>query len=254
MTRSHDRAADALRPVTIEAGFVRTATGSALISCGETRVICTASVQESVPRWMSGQGRGWLTAEYGMLPASTGERKVRDIPHLAELWSYINPFMLYGKNMGYKGNFEKELAGPVYLVSSDHTLPDLLADLQGQVDVRLHGVIKTVGKNRIQTSFAPIPDVPVSKFTLTMQGGKKGLLVNSKDVCSKRYFSRIEFNAQNGKSSLNKRSPLHVGNGCHGVKKHKAHKKKRHHKKKHAKHAKGKGQRAAAKKGKNSHK
>ena len=60
-------------------GFVRLATGSALISCGETRVICTASVQESVPRWMAGKGRGWVTAEYGMLPASTGERKQRDV-------------------------------------------------------------------------------------------------------------------------------------------------------------------------------
>ena len=65
--------------MSIEPGFVRTATGSALISMGETRVICTASVQESVPRWMSGQGRGWVTAEYGMLPASTGERKQRDV-------------------------------------------------------------------------------------------------------------------------------------------------------------------------------
>jgi ribonuclease PH len=63
----------------IEPGFVRTATGSALISCGETRVICTASVQESVPKWLSGRGRGWVTAEYGMLPASTGDRKQRDI-------------------------------------------------------------------------------------------------------------------------------------------------------------------------------
>jgi ribonuclease PH len=78
-TRSGGRAADELRPVTIEPGFVRTAAGSALISCGGTRVICTASVQESVPRWMAGQGRGWMTAEYGMLPASTGERKPRDI-------------------------------------------------------------------------------------------------------------------------------------------------------------------------------
>ena len=77
--RSGGRAADDLRPVTIEPGFVKTATGSALISCGETRVICTASVQESVPRWMMGKGRGWVTAEYGMLPASTGERKPRDI-------------------------------------------------------------------------------------------------------------------------------------------------------------------------------
>ena len=77
--RSGGRAADDLRPVTIQPGFVPTATGSALISCGETRVICTASVQESVPRWMMGKGRGWVTAEYGMLPASTGERKQRDV-------------------------------------------------------------------------------------------------------------------------------------------------------------------------------
>jgi ribonuclease PH len=77
--RSYGRAPDALRPVTIEPGFVRTATGSALISAGETRVICTASAQEGVPRWMAGQGRGWVTAEYGMLPASTGDRKQRDV-------------------------------------------------------------------------------------------------------------------------------------------------------------------------------
>jgi ribonuclease PH len=77
--RSYARAPGDLRPIEIEPGFVRTATGSALISAGETRVICTASAQESVPRWMSGQGRGWLTAEYGMLPASTGDRKPRDI-------------------------------------------------------------------------------------------------------------------------------------------------------------------------------
>jgi ribonuclease PH len=77
--RAGGRGADSLRPTTIEPGFVRTATGSALISAGETRVICTASVQESVPRWLAGKGRGWLTAEYGMLPASTGDRKQRDV-------------------------------------------------------------------------------------------------------------------------------------------------------------------------------
>jgi ribonuclease PH len=76
--RSYGRGPDGLRPVAIEPGFVRPATGSALISMGETRVICTASAQESVPRWMAGKGRGWVTAEYGMLPASTGERKQRD--------------------------------------------------------------------------------------------------------------------------------------------------------------------------------
>jgi ribonuclease PH len=77
--RSDGRDSGALRPITIEPGFVRPATGSALISAGETRVICTASVEESVPRWMAGRGRGWATAEYGMLPASTGQRKQRDI-------------------------------------------------------------------------------------------------------------------------------------------------------------------------------
>jgi ribonuclease PH len=76
--RSYGRGPGDLRPVAIEPGFMRTATGSALISAGETRVICTASAQESVPRWMTGKGRGWLTAEYGMLPASTGDRKQRD--------------------------------------------------------------------------------------------------------------------------------------------------------------------------------
>jgi ribonuclease PH len=77
--RSYDRAPDDLRPIAIEPGFVRTATGSALISAGETRVICTASVEESVPRFLVGAGRGWVTSEYGMLPASTGERKRRDV-------------------------------------------------------------------------------------------------------------------------------------------------------------------------------
>jgi ribonuclease PH len=77
--RSGGRGPAELRPTAIEPGFVRTATGSALISCGETRVICTASVQESVPKWLSGRGRGWVTAEYGMLPASTGDRKQRDV-------------------------------------------------------------------------------------------------------------------------------------------------------------------------------
>ncbi len=78
-TRADGRQAADLREIRIEPGFVSTATGSALISAGGTRVICTASVEESVPRWMAGRGRGWTTAEYGMLPASTGERKRRDV-------------------------------------------------------------------------------------------------------------------------------------------------------------------------------
>src|SRR5436305_12961781 len=77
--RSYERTSDEMRPTSVEPGFIRTATGSALISMGETRVICTASAQEGVPRWLAGSGRGWVTAEYGMLPASTGERKQRDV-------------------------------------------------------------------------------------------------------------------------------------------------------------------------------
>jgi ribonuclease PH len=78
-SRSYDRAPADIRPVTIDPGFVAAADGSALISIGKTRVICTASVNESVPRWMQGRGKGWVTAEYAMLPASTGDRKQRDI-------------------------------------------------------------------------------------------------------------------------------------------------------------------------------
>ena len=78
-SRSYDRAPADVRPVTIDPGFVAAADGSALISLGKTRVICTASVADSVPRWMQGRGRGWVTAEYAMLPASTGGRKARDV-------------------------------------------------------------------------------------------------------------------------------------------------------------------------------
>src|SRR5918994_950997 len=77
--RNDGRSPEDLREVNFVTGFVKTATGSALIEAGGTRVICTASVDEEVPRWMAGQGKGWVTAEYGMLPASTGERKRRDV-------------------------------------------------------------------------------------------------------------------------------------------------------------------------------
>ncbi len=77
--RADGRVPDAIRTVEIAPHFVRTAAGSALMTQGGTRVICTASVVDSVPRWMAGRGRGWVTSEYGMLPASTGERKQRDV-------------------------------------------------------------------------------------------------------------------------------------------------------------------------------
>lgn len=78
-SRPDGRTADALRPVRILPNFVPSANGSALIEIGQTRVICTASVEESVPAWRRGAGAGWVTAEYGMLPASTNERRARDI-------------------------------------------------------------------------------------------------------------------------------------------------------------------------------
>jgi len=77
MSRADGRAYDELRPTTITPGFLSSAP-SALIEIGGTRVLCTAIVENGVPPWLRGQGRGWLTAEYGMLPASTGQRKARD--------------------------------------------------------------------------------------------------------------------------------------------------------------------------------
>jgi ribonuclease PH len=78
MTRADSRRPDELRPLEIEPDFLEQPHGSALISCGRTRVLCTASVEEGVPRWLSGSGRGWLTAEYSLLPASTGQRTQRE--------------------------------------------------------------------------------------------------------------------------------------------------------------------------------
>lgn len=77
MKRHDGRRANQLRPVTITPGFVGSADGSCLIETGGTRVICTASLSPGLPKWREGSGLGWLTAEYGMLPASTGRRKKR---------------------------------------------------------------------------------------------------------------------------------------------------------------------------------
>ncbi|MBR6026520.1 MAG: ribonuclease PH [Neisseriaceae bacterium] len=69
---------DQLRPITITPNFLSTAEGSALIECGNTKVICTATVEENVPSFLRGKGQGWITAEYGMLPRSTGQRMKRE--------------------------------------------------------------------------------------------------------------------------------------------------------------------------------
>jgi ribonuclease PH len=76
--RADGRRPDELRPLEIEPDFLEQPHGSALISCGRTRVLCTASIEDGVPRWLAGTGRGWLTAEYSLLPASTGQRTQRE--------------------------------------------------------------------------------------------------------------------------------------------------------------------------------
>ncbi len=78
-TRHDARKVGELRPVKITPGFVRSADGSCLVEIGRTRVICTACIVAGVPRWRQGSGLGWVTAEYGMLPASTGSRKPRPL-------------------------------------------------------------------------------------------------------------------------------------------------------------------------------
>ena len=77
-TRPSGRAADELRTITIERHYTAHAEGSVLISCGDTKVLCTASVEERIPRFLKGKNQGWITAEYGMLPRSTGSRMGRE--------------------------------------------------------------------------------------------------------------------------------------------------------------------------------
>jgi ribonuclease PH len=78
MTRPDGRASDELRPITFERDFTEMADGSCLVTFGRTRVLCTASIDEDVPRWMRGSGKGWVTAEYSMLPGSSPERVGRE--------------------------------------------------------------------------------------------------------------------------------------------------------------------------------
>ena len=78
MNRSDNRYEDALRPVTLELDFVSQAEGSVLVSAGKTRVLCNASIDKDVPRWLKGQGKGWVTAEYALMPRSTNTRVDRE--------------------------------------------------------------------------------------------------------------------------------------------------------------------------------
>lgn len=78
IARSYNRAFDQMRPVTLTRAVMKNATGSCLAEFGDTRVLCTATIEEGVPAWRKGQRAGWVTAEYAMLPASTGRRTPRE--------------------------------------------------------------------------------------------------------------------------------------------------------------------------------
>ena len=113
---------------------------------------------------------------------------------------------IYGRARAFTPLLGKPLEGPVYLRSSDNPLPDLVAHLEGQVEIDLVGRIDSF-RGGIRTTFGRVPDVPVSKFTMVLPGGKRGLLVASRNLCKGSVKALVRFKAQNGKK-LNKRQQL----------------------------------------------
>lgn len=116
---------------------------------------------------------------------------------------------VYGTAEAKSPLLDKKLKGKVYLVSSNHKLPDLLVDLRGQVEIYLRGVIGSK-RGGLKTVFNNVPDVPVSKFVLNMKGGKKSLLVNSDNLCKKTQRAVLKMKGQNGKKKNNNRFKLNV--------------------------------------------
>jgi hypothetical protein len=122
---------------------------------------------------------------------------------------------VYGHAEAKTPLLSKKLKGPVYLVSSKHELPDLVADLRGQVNIQLDGVISSK-HGGLKTVFNSTPDVPVTKFILNMQGGTKSLLVNSTNTCKGKQLAVLNIKGQNGKKVQNNKYPLNIsscGNG-----------------------------------------
>jgi hypothetical protein len=116
---------------------------------------------------------------------------------------------IYGNAKATSPLIKGNLKGPVYLTSSDNPLPDLLVDLKGQVDIQLRGVISS--KNaRLKTVFPSTPDVAVDKFTLTMKGGNRGLLVNSQDLCDRTRAGFLNLLAQNSRREKSKNLRLNI--------------------------------------------
>jgi hypothetical protein len=107
---------------------------------------------------------------------------------------------VYGKVKATTPLLDKPLEGPVYLRSSTNKLPDLVFDLKGQIHVAIAGRVDSV-HGGIRTSFESVPDAPVSSFTLQMAGGKKGLLINSRNICASTNKAIARFSAHNGRSA-----------------------------------------------------
>ncbi len=106
---------------------------------------------------------------------------------------------IYGYARAFTPVLDTPVEGPVYLRSSEHQLPDLVASLKNErIVVDLVGRVDSL-KGRIRTAFEAVPDAPVTKFVLTMQGGTKGLIINSTDLCKGRHRAIAEFSAHNGK-------------------------------------------------------
>ncbi|HVD39728.1 MAG TPA: hypothetical protein VNC16_01835 [Solirubrobacterales bacterium] len=124
---------------------------------------------------------------------------------------------IYGKARAFTPLLGKPLEGPVYLRSSNNTLPDMVAHLEGQVDIDLVGRIDSF-RGGIRTTFGRVPDVPVTKFVMTLPGGKKGLLVNSTNLCAKPVRAFIRIKGQNGKKA-NSKPKLRTPCGRKGKKK-----------------------------------
>src|SRR4051794_29961773 len=106
MSRADGRRADQLRPITIQPDFLEQPHGAVLYTQGKTIVLCTASIQDSVPRWMSGNGRGWITAEYSLLPASTGDRTDREASRRKQGGRTIEIQRLIGRAVRAAADFE----------------------------------------------------------------------------------------------------------------------------------------------------
>jgi hypothetical protein len=119
---------------------------------------------------------------------------------------------IYGHAKAWTPLLDKPLEGPVYLgVGFGHKLPDLVADLNGQLRILLHGKVDTDKQEGIRNTFETVPDAPVSKFILEMKGGKKGLIVNSTNICKGTHKAEVDFKAQNGKT---KSFDAPIANSC----------------------------------------